>query len=835
MFGIAEGATIQNVIAQCTFDGIANNYGTIAGTMKGGTISNVEAAGTLTGDATYAQHIGGLVGVTEAGTTIQSSFAVNDITAQRDETVIGGLVGTNNGNLYNSYANTTLNGTTNTVMGGLVGENNAGGVVENCYSVRQSDDIQAFAAVNNGNINYCYFNKNNDVELEQVNYHPTGTGTLLKPGYYAMVPKTGIYGYMYYDNIVHDIDGGSPYIPTEKMSYANGRIDKWPGLLSVLNQWVDGHEGYTSWLRPTTKSINQDLPVLTFETGNAMGTTDGKFLRYSVTTETNNGLDDLLEYYGGKTSYIFLYGNATNVANVPGQRTNVFVNEDAVLLQKQGAKGDFINTTVGVTFDNSDHGQHSKDFWGNTLKYDWHLMSTPLKDAKLGITYEDYTTDYNYWEHTDTDKAQAVSVANSYLPDTERADMNAAWPFAWDFYTYYEPQYHWINFKRNINSHHHYDEPHGSIPYSGFEQNAAEEQGNLIQGRGYMAAIDKDTYLSNTGTLNNGPVTIKLTADAPNDDASPEFFTYDKGSNLIGNPYQAYLDLDAVAFGTSKGGTGYTKFYIYDAEQGIYVPYTVTQSKNTATPSRYIHPHQAFFVVTDSDDDFTFTYDMATASTDEGSYFRGDDRVNYPLVNLFVENEQGNRDLAIIEFNRPAIGGAEKINNLRNANFKIAAYLEGKNYGLLFAPEGTQRVPVHFRTYEESTYTLTWETMHGNFTSLLLVDNLTGTRTNMLTTDHYTFNGSVDDYAARFYITFNVTGVDELNGNEEAFAWFDGNDWIVTGKGQLQVVDVTGRVLQSVNVNGDQTRLNLDGYAAGVYVMRLTDGIKSVSQKIVVK
>ncbi len=396
MFGIAEGATIQNVIAQCTFDGIANNYGTIAGTMKGGTISNVEAAGTLTGDATYAQHIGGLVGVTETGTTIQSSFAVNDITAQRDETVIGGLVGTNNGNLYNSYANTTLNGTTNTVMGGLVGENNAGGVVENCYSVRQSDDIQAFAAVNDGNINYCYFNKNNDVALEQVNYHPTGTGTLLKPGYYAMVPKTGLYGYMYYDNIVHDIDGGSPYIPTEKMSYANGQIDKWPGLLSVLNQWVDGHDGYTSWLRPTTKSINQDLPVLTFETGNAMGTTDGKFLRYSVTSETNNGLDDLLEYYGGKTSYIFLYANATKVAKVPGQRTNVFINEDAVLLQADNA-GDFINTTVGVSFDNS--YKNATDYWGQALKYDWHFFSTPLADAPMGIEYN--SNEQNWWETDD--------------------------------------------------------------------------------------------------------------------------------------------------------------------------------------------------------------------------------------------------------------------------------------------------------------------------------------------------------------------------------------------------------------------------------------------------
>ena len=79
-----------------------------------------------------------------------------------------------------------------------------------------------------------------------------------------------------------------------------------------------------------------------------------------------------------------------------------------------------------------------------------------------------------------------------------------------------------------------------------------------------------------------------------------------------------------------------------------------------------------------------------------------------------------------------------------------------------------------------------------------------------------------------------VTDVNEINDGGEQFAWFDGNDWIVTGNGELQVVDVTGRVLTSSRVSG-QTRIHLNGYAAGVYMLRMSGNNTVKTQKIVVK
>jgi hypothetical protein len=307
----------------------------------------------------------------------------------------------------------------------------------------------------------------------------------------------------------------------------------------------------------------------------------------------------------------------------------------------------------------------------------------------------------------------------------------------------------------------------------------------------------------------------------------------------VGNPYQAYLDLDAIA------GYSYSsqvkEFYIYDAELNVYAPYYKASSSNPRIPSQYIHPHQGFFVLFKTDnvsgvETFTFTTSMATTTKQSGSYLR-EDMPNYPLVNLYAENAAGQRDIAIIEFHRPELGGAPKLDALRMANFKIAAHMEHQNFSLLFAPEGTERVPVRFETEEDGVFTLRWETYNGIFSKLFLIDNKMGVTYDMLANDSYTFEASVEDYVSRFAIVFECTDIDE-NGTTVApttFAFFDGSEWVVNGKGQLDVVDVLGRVLYSTELAGDQSRVNLNRCARGVYLLRLTDGDSVRTQKIVVR
>ncbi len=810
MFGVTEGATIQNTVAVVDFNGNSINKGTFIGTMNGGTLANVEAAGDLIGKANTV-NMGGLVGLAQAlevangdpqKPTIHSSFAVNTITAEKAETVVGGLVGINGGNLYNSYANVSL-GENNvaTTLGGLVVVNQADCTVENCYIINPIGP--AFAATNDGDINYCYAVDGTTDFVGADSDNPSGHGT------YAVVKARKEIGYMYDDNKVTAKTADTTYIRS-KIVYGGGKIAAWPGLLSTLNQWVEANPRHLTnlapWFRPTSGNINGDLPILGFAKDNSFATQDGKFLFYGSNVNAN-GLDNLFTVYNGKTANMFLYGNATDVTLGNGSNP-LFINEDAVLLQKatDGNTPD-ITATVGVTFDNSCKTAH--DHLWNTLEYDWHFMSTPLSNAPIN-TPDDYGTP-NGAPGNPGDVNITGLDPNCYFPNGLTMGAGYSDGVKWDLYTYYEPQYHWINLKRN--DHWHQDN-NDDIDYTNETQ--------FVPGKGYMMAISQDSYMNSTGKLNKGSVSIALTNQ---EELTP---VYNKGWNLVGNPYQAYLDLSKVSGGT---------FYIYDADKGVFAPVVDGSSANTDIPSKYIHPHQGFFMYTAEDNTFEFEPTMAgTEKSETGSYYRGrEDQINYPLVNIYAENEHGNRDLAVVEFNRPELGGATKVNSVRNANFQVAASLEGERYGLVFTPEGTERVPVHFITEEDGTFTLTWNTLHGDFTSLLLVDNMTGTITDMLRTDHYTFDATTDDYASRFYLTYAVTAVDEYNEGDGTFAFFDGSEWVIEGKGQLDVVDVQGRTLYSERLVNDKNRVSLNGVAAGVYLLRVSDGNDTMVQKIVVR
>ena len=753
--------------------------------------------------------------------------------------MVGGLVGHNGSNLYNSYANVTMGeSNTATTLGGLVGVNETLCTVENCYVINPIGP--AFAYENKGFINYCY------AADSITQYYNTNSGTLKGHGKYDAVFERKALGYMYFDNKVVkvvDSDENAFITPEDTIYYAGGRIKKWRGLLSTLNQWVDSMnvnnsplsslKPFTPWFRSTSSYldsdstvrayINGDLPVLGFPKDNCMGTfdSDGKFLRYGSKENDFNGIDTLLGYYNANpdevtepASSIFHYGDAVGVVNVPSNYVKVFIQEDAVLKQAANARP-FGNTTVGITFDNS--CRDARDYWGDTLEYDWHFMSSSLSNAPMGTDYYNTITGYG-------GPVNIKSMVDNYLPNG--LPMDAAYDndsVKWDLYSYYEPQYHWMNLKRSTNDHWHVDGWHAPIPESQYVNETI-----FVPGKGYMMAISQDSYLSSTGILNNGNnqdggVKIYLT------NQEPDSIKYNKGWNLVGNPYQAYLDLSQVGSGT---------FYIYDADQRVYAPVKDGSSENPCIPSKYIHPHQAFFMYAASDSiPFVFTPDMVGTdrSTTNNSYYRGD-QVNYPLVNLFVENERGNRDLTVIELHRPVLDGATKVRGIRNGNFRVAASLNGREYGILFTPEGTEKVPVHFQTEQNGVYTMFWNMHNGNFTSLRLVDNKTGVNYDMLSNDHYTFEASVDDYASRFYITYTCTGIDEdIIDGDDSFAYFDGNEWVIDGKGHLDVIDMTGRVLFEMRLNNEQNRVNLDGYAKGVYLLRMIDNKVVRIQKIIVR
>ena len=113
---------------------VSDATGSGAGGLVGfnfGTITNSIAGGAVTGgnssDINHAGFIGGLVGLQDAGGTINTSFATGDVTAGSKSSA-GGLVGANNGTIIGSGAGGTVFSLDNHA-GGLVGFNGVGAAI----------------------------------------------------------------------------------------------------------------------------------------------------------------------------------------------------------------------------------------------------------------------------------------------------------------------------------------------------------------------------------------------------------------------------------------------------------------------------------------------------------------------------------------------------------------------------------------------------------------------------------------------------------------------------------------------------------------------------------
>ena len=533
---------------------------------------------------------------------------------------------------------------------------------------------------------------------------------------------------------------------------------------------------------------------------------------------------------------------------------------------------------------------------GFLLPRDWHMFSTPLSNAPQGFDYRgqnepqddhdafnslandnqgfynnpwvNMNTEFSWLSTPGSDECasgaanrywmKAFDATNQktdgYFPSRRGSLFNGhvndlfivgsdecpstngnRYPYGMDFYTWTEPDYHWINFKRNGPNHWHSDENdqgvHMHLDYYGSDVNVNEE--TLITGRGYMAAISIPTFMQSHGTMNTGPQTIPLTRSG----------THCSGWNMVGNPYHGFLDFNEFASqddGKPNKGVIDAFYVVYDADAYssesktgfIYYPEGGSVGGEYAGP--YIHPHQGFFVLAKGAGTLTFNEGMlkprSTVKAD--SLFR-EQQPRYPLINLYLSSDNGCRDVTVIEFNRSEWGGATKLRELRQGNGSFYGYHDEQRYAALFTKIGTPRVPLWFEAHEDDIFTIKWKTANADFQSLYLIDNLLGIQYDMLRNDTYVFEGHKDDYYSRFYIVFDVTGIEENDGND-GFVFFEGSQWMVTGDGDLDFIDMNGRVLWTGRVSGQQ-RVSLPNVAAGIYMFRLVESNNVKIQKVIVK
>ena len=521
-----------------------------------------------------------------------------------------------------------------------------------------------------------------------------------------------------------------------------------------------------------------------------------------------------------------------------------------------------VNTNLSEHYDGGNNGTYYNNPW-------------PYIDGVAGSSYGEFTwlndagsNDKNRywmkgWENSQSQNCAQPEFDESkwvdgYFPSSvagqsefgdgciEGEDEYGRFPYGMDMFCWYEPEPHWINFKRNGPNHWHSDEinpdaPHNQhvhkhLPYTEKSVKDTADISNqnedyLKIGKGYMFAIAKKTYLQSHGNLNAEAkyrAVTKRGRDFP-------------GWNLVGNPYHAYLNFDEFV---SKNGSIEPYYVIYDADgykggpKSAYLYYPNSGSEGGEYADPFLHPHQGFFIKTNNGNiPLVFDESMSLTRSGASDVAYRSRSYNYPLVNLYLSSERGCSDVTVIEFHRPSWGGAKKQKGLRQGNGLFYAYHENEPYAALFAKEGAERVPLRFEAKEDDVYTIRWNTANGYFSSLYLIDNLTGVRYDMIENDSYVFEGHKDDYYSRFYITFDCLDVEEYEEDdvEKTFAFFDGSQLVVTGEGTLELIDLQGRILWQERVSGGQSRVSIPDVAKSLYLLRLVNSSEGTKvQKIVI-
>ena len=432
LFGDTQGATIENVnLADCNMtSGQADYIGLLVGRMTNGEVLNCNVSGTLDasgsgdgkshedqndggfigglvggtfGDEVHIKNVistvdivaefhkdseghydndkyiedsrtvGGLVGITSAGTVIENGFANPTIEhGSWFPRYVGGLVGYNEGTLTNCYVRLERGVTLNIVPGKTDFYYNS-----THYQYKDSETKSEFGMLAGYNatdskISYCYYP---DESIRTITYaaHSATPGITYQGNVsenckiYHPVVRPYTYGAYLIDN---QVDNGTAEATT---------------LLSTLNRWVGSKEDYSHWMRTEGSDVNADYPVLSYDNlistlnYTTVGSKDGIRLEYSnrfneiYSRFATEGEGCLFVYRtpwdedndGKVTSEIIDADNTDE-----GNSISIYVEEDVALMQD--------GTTPTL----------KNVYTCQVLKGKaWHTVASSLTGSKIGFNY----------------------------------------------------------------------------------------------------------------------------------------------------------------------------------------------------------------------------------------------------------------------------------------------------------------------------------------------------------------------------------------------------------------------------------------------------------------
>ncbi len=359
--------------------------------------------------------------------------------------------------------------------------------------------------------------------------------------------------------------------------------------------------------------------------------------------------------------------------------------------------------------------------------------------------------------------------------------LNTDPSFKYDMFAYDEVNQKWLNRKKSTVSGHESD---------GFDI--------MNKGQGYIYRNSGED-IEFVGIVNYGDYTINdLTYTGAGDLA---------GFHLFGNPYSHNIKLTNTTLLDENGDQ------LASQLSGCYILRDDSWGAEITTGD--IAPNQGFLVKISSS-----AKKIKFSETKRGVNYHSDN------IKFMVANNQ-HEDVAYALF-KDAIG-LNKINHRNPEVPMLYINQNGEDFAIASMSDDTKAFNLNFKAGTMGKYTLSYKA-DGVFKYLHIYDRLTNTDVDMLLEGEYSFIATPNDNENRFIVMLGYMP-DYSEGNDDVFAYQSGNEVLVSGTGELQIFDVTGRRVMTTTINGAES-INLS--AQGVYILRLV-GNEVKTQKIVVR
>ncbi|WP_084221533.1 M14 family zinc carboxypeptidase [Winogradskyella sp. PG-2] len=374
------------------------------------------------------------------------------------------------------------------------------------------------------------------------------------------------------------------------------------------------------------------------------------------------------------------------------------------------------------------------------------------------------------------------------------------------------------------------------------------ESSSLIAGTGYRAASTDNQGFMFSGAVTNTELVVPIVKVGSSNEEW----------NLIGNPYTSYIKLaDFLAANLSELDPQSAAVYGYDADDTNGSNWAIWNlAYSDANPNTLIAPGQGFFVSSkDGGANISFTPSMRSlGSSDDFIAGRtGTNSINHSVIEISSATQMYSTELYLtnnatlgldLGYDAEHFGGAP-------SQFAIYSELTQDNQGLDMAIQSigfddidnNTVIPlgVNVAQGEQVTISLT----ESNFEySLYLEDTFTNTFT-LLNTSGYTFNADTNlSGTGRFYLRLSQSVLSVSDSNLDKIQIYTDSDLEkIIVKGELDeatefiLYDIQGREVMKRTLDSKDNihSINTSQYITGVYLVKLTNNLNSITQRLIIR